>query len=153
MSAPETPAQGIDPLIGRTGEQFAFAVEHGKIREFTRATHTRNPAYAEGSVSPPTFLMCADHFQAKANSPWGDHPRNMARTLHAEQEFVFHGPPPAAGTQLSGQARIDRRYTKEGKRGGTMTFTEVVWEYRDDTGTLVSEVRSTLVETSKAAAK
>ena len=73
--------------------------------------------------------------------------------LHAEQEFIFHGPPPAAGTQLTAVGRIDKRYTKEGKRGGTMTFTEEVWEYQDQSGELVAEVRSTTVETSKAGGK
>jgi hypothetical protein len=142
-----------DELVGRTGEAFTFHVELGKVREFARATHTRNAAYTDGSVTPPTFLVTADHWRKRANDPWGDHPRNLARTLHAEQEFVFHGPPPAAGTQLSGVGRIDRRYAKEGKRGGIMTFTEEVWEYRDGSGVLVAEVRSTTVETTKAAAK
>ncbi len=148
MSAPDV---GQDALVGQTGAPFTFPVELGKIREFARATRSRNPAYADGSVSPATFLMAADHWQTRAHSAWGDHRRNLARTLHAEQEFVFHGTPPAAGTQLIGQARIDKRYTKDGKRGGVMTFTEVVWEYRDDAGVLVAEVRSTLVETSKVA--
>jgi hypothetical protein len=145
--------QGADPLVGRTGEPFTMAVEMGKIREFARATHTRNAAYENGSVSPATFLMCADLWRKRSNSPWGDHPRNLARMLHAEQEFIFHGPPPAAGTQLTAVGRIDKRYTKEGKRGGTMTFTEEVWEYQDQSGELVAEVRSTTVETSKAGGK
>lgn len=149
MSAPGT----ADDLVGRTGQPFDFPIESGKVREFTRAIGTRDPAYATGAVTPPTFLMAADHWQSRANSPWGDHPRNLARTLHAEQEFIFHGPPPPTGVQLRGQARIDRRYTKEGKRGGTMTFTEIVTEYRDLDDRLVAEVRATLVETSKAAGK
>ncbi len=148
MSA--APDGGTDDLVGRTGEPFVLPVELGKVREFARAITSREPAYADGSVTPPTFLMVADHWQGRANSPWGDHKRNIARTLHAEQEFVFHGPPPGAGTTLRGQARIDKRYVKEGKRGGTMTFTEVVTEYRDESDRLVAEVRSTTVETAKA---
>jgi hypothetical protein len=42
-------------------------------------------------------------------------------------------------------------YEKEGKRGGTMRFTEVVTEFRDASGVLVAESRSTTIETSKAA--
>ncbi|MCH5677570.1 FAS1-like dehydratase domain-containing protein [Streptomyces gilvus] len=138
-------------MVGRTGEPFEFPVELGKIREFARAVASRDVAYTDGSVTPPTFLMAADLWQSRANSPWGDHPRALARTLHAEQEFVFTGPPPAAGTTLRGQSRIDRRYTKHGRRGGTMTFTEVVTEYRDEQDRVIAEVRSTTVETSKAA--
>jgi hypothetical protein len=138
-------------LVGRTGEPFVFPIELGKIREFTRAIASREAAFTDGSVTPPTFLMAADHWQTRANAPWGDQRPNLARLLHAEQEFVFHGAPPAAGTGLRGQTRIDKRYVKEGKRGGTMTFTELVTEYHDGGGSLVAEVRSTLVETSKAA--
>jgi hypothetical protein len=137
--------------IGQTGESFDFTVELGKVREFARAIGSRNPAYVSGEVTPPTFLMAADLWQSRKNSAWGDIKRNLARTLHAEQEFVFHGPPPAVGAALHGQSRIDKRYTKEGKRGGVMTFTEVVTEYRNSAGTVVVEVRSTTVETAKAA--
>jgi hypothetical protein len=140
-----------DDLVGRTGEPFDFPIELGKVREFTRAIASRVPAFADGSVTPPTFLMAADHWQTRSNAPWGDRRPNLARLLHAEQEFVFHGPPPPVGTQLRGHARIDKRYVKEGKRGGTMTFTELVTEYHDESDRLVAEVRSTLVETSKAA--
>jgi hypothetical protein len=140
-----------DGLVGQAGEPFGFRVELGKAREFSRAIASRERAFIDGSVTPPSFLMVADHWQTRANSPWGDRRPNLARLLHAEQEFVFHGAPPAVGTHLRGQARIDKRYAKEGKRGGTMTFTELVTEYHDDDGRLVAEVRATLVETSKAA--
>ncbi len=153
MSAATDGGGGTDDLVGRTGEPFDFPIEFGKVREFTRATATREPAYADGSVTPPTFLMAAAFWQTRTNSPWGDHKLNQARTLHAEQEFVFQGPPPPVGMTLRGQARIDKRYAKEGKRGGTLTFSEIVTEFRDDQGQLVAEVRATLVETSKVAGR
>ena len=43
-----------------------------------------------------------------------------------------------------------RMVVEEGKRGGTMTFVEVVTEYRDMAGTVVAESRSTVIETSQA---
>ena len=89
-------------------------------------------------------------WQAPEASPWGDASLNWERILHGEQEFVFTGPPPAAGTELAAEARIDRIYEKEGKRGGTMTFVEVVTEYRDGSGAVVVESRSTIIETSQA---
>jgi uncharacterized membrane-anchored protein len=149
MTAPDQ----TDDLVGRTGEPFEFRVELGKIREFARAIASRDPAFADGEVTPPSFLMVADHCQRRQNSPWDGVKRNMARTLHAEQEFIFHGPPPGAGVTLQGQSRFDKRYQKEGKRGGMMTFTEVVTEYRDENDQIVAEVRSTTVETSKAASQ
>ena len=47
--------------------------------------------------------------------------------------------------------RVDDIYEKEGKRGGTMTFVITVSEFRDESGTLVAEARSTAIETGKPA--
>jgi len=69
--------------------------------------------------------------------------------MHAEQEYVFHGPPPRAGTTLTAQSRITEIYQKQGRRGGTLTFAVMVTEYRDETGRLVAEARLTGVETAQ----
>jgi N-terminal half of MaoC dehydratase len=138
----------------RIGKPFRMAVELGKIREFAAATRSTNPAHrgepGDTPVSPPTFLMSATLWQEAESSPWHGVQRNYDRILHGEQEFVFHEPPPWAGTVLTGQSRIERVYEKTGKRGGRMTFTDVVTEFRDDTGKLVAETRSTSIETSQA---
>ena len=49
------------------------------------------------------------------------------------------------------QTRVEEIYEKEGKRGGAMTFVVTVTEFRDATGTLVAEARSTAIETGKPA--
>lgn len=136
------------------GKPFDLWVETGKVREFAWATGTKDRAYAEQRpISPPTYLMTANFWQKPENAPWGDSPPDFRRLLHGEQEFIFHGPPPKAGDHLIGEVRIDKRYSKPGKRGGAMNFTETVTEYRDaDTRKLVAEVRATLIETSKVAA-
>ena len=123
------------------------------MREFARAVKSSNPAYvADGpqATSPPTFLAASTFWQGHESSPWGDTRLNWERILHGEQEFTFPGPPPAAGTELTAEARIDRVYEKEGKRGGTMRFAEMVTEYKDQTGTVVAESRTTMIETGKA---
>ena len=140
-------------IEGRRGAPFRVVVEEGKVREFARAVKSSNPAYvADGpqATSPATFLASSAFWQGSGASPWGNAKLNWERILHGEQEFVFPGPPPAAGTELTAEARIDRLYEKEGKRGGTMTFVEVVTEYRDAGGALVAESRSTIIETSQA---
>ena len=140
-------------IEGNRGQPFRVVVEEGKVREFARAVKSSNPAFvAEGpqATSPPTFLASSAFWQGAANSPWGDVKLNWERILHGEQEFVFPGAPPAAGTELTAEARIDRVFEKEGKRGGTMTFVEVVTEYRDGSGAVVAESRSTVIETGKA---
>ncbi len=140
-------------IEGRRGTPFRLVVEEGKVREFTRAVKSTNPAYVgEGpqATSPATFLASSSFWQGREHSPWGDTALNWERILHGEQEFVFPGPPPAAGTELTAEARIDRVYEKEGKRGGAMTFVELVTEYRDASGAVVAESRSTIIETSQA---
>jgi hypothetical protein len=133
---------------------FTMEVELGKIREFARATKSSNPEYltAERPVSPATFLMTSAFWSGAESVPWEDveDELDLARLLHGGQEFVFHGEPPRAGTRLVGRARIDRSYTKEGRRGGTMRFLEIVNEFRTPDGRLVAEARATLITTSQA---
>ena len=83
------------------------------------------------------------------SSPWALVQMDQKRGLHAEQEYVFHGPPPSAGTRLYCQSRIESIYEKEGRRGGTLTFAVMVTEMRDATGKLVAEARLSGVETAK----
>jgi hydroxyacyl-ACP dehydratase HTD2-like protein with hotdog domain len=75
------------------------------------------------------------------------------RGMHAEQEYVFYGPPPRAGTRLRCQSRIAEIYDKQGRRGGTLTFVVMVTEFRDAGGKLVAEARMTGVETAQAPAE
>lgn len=146
----------MDPnLVGRTGKPFEMVVEAGKLREFARATKSNDEAhYVEEPVAPATFLMTTPFWAGPESSAWGEGNLNLARLLHGEQEFVFHGPPPRAGTRLAAVARVERVYEKEGKRGGAMQFGVAVTEFRDvSTGELVAESRTTLIETSKSAAE
>jgi hypothetical protein len=141
-------------LVGRTGEPFTMVVELGKIREFARATKSRNPAYqgqpGDHPVSPGTFLMACEFWQHPESRALHGVRRDFARILHGEQEFTFHGPPPHAGDVLIGTEHVDKVYEKPGKRGGTMIFTEVVTVFRDPDGRCVAETRNTTIETSKA---
>jgi hypothetical protein len=75
----------------------------------------------------------------------------QSRTLHGDQEYLFHGPPPRAGAVLYATERLADRYEKAGRRGGIMRFAVVVTEFRDAAGTLVAESRMTLIETANPA--
>ncbi len=141
--------------IGATDDPFTMVVEYGKIREFARATKSASPAYLESDepVIPPTFLTTVSFWSPPGRSVFSKVKLDLRRLLHGGQEYTFHGPPPAAGTRLRVQTRVDDIYEKEGKRGGTMTFVVTVTEFRDDAGTLVAEARSTAIETGKPATK
>jgi N-terminal half of MaoC dehydratase len=140
--------------LGMTGKPFPVCIERGKIMEFAAATRSANPAYWADvhPVAPPTFLTTQMFWQEWAGqeaNPWQAVEFDQKRGMHAEQEYVFHGPPPRAGTVLVAQSRIAEIYTREGRRGGTLTFAVMVTEYRDETGRLVAEARLTGVETAR----
>ena len=137
--------------VGTKAEPFEMVVERGKIREFARATMSSNPDYLlePEPVSPPTFLMTVSFWTPPGSSAFSKVKLDMRRVLDGGREFVFHGPPPKAGTKLTAQTRVDDIYEKEGKRGGTMKFVVTVQEFRDERGNLVVESRSTAIETGR----
>jgi hypothetical protein len=138
--------------VGITDEPYPMTIERGKIREFARATMSENPDYLDDPTPPiePTFLTSVSFWTPTGQSVFSKVKMDLKRVLHGGQEYVFHGVPPRAGTELTMQTRIDKIYEKEGKRGGTMTFVETVTEFRDPEGKLVAEARSTAIETGQA---
>jgi hypothetical protein len=143
---------------GRTGTPYEIALERGKIMEFAAATHSSDPAYWDdpNPVVPPTFLTVQMFWSEWAQqrgqgdpNPWHHVELNQQRGMHAEQEYIFHGPPPRAGTVLTAQSRIGEIYDKQGRSGGAMTFAVMITEFRDESGTLVAEARLTGVETAR----
>ena len=98
---------------------------------------------------PPTFLTTTFFWQGEDSNPWSAVELDQQRGLHAEQEYVFYGPPPRAGTRLTCQSRISEIYAKEGRRGGEMTFAVMVTEFHDETGRLVADAKLTGVETAR----
>lgn len=139
-------------LVGKTGEPFRMRVELGKAREMAKATRsTAGPSVGgdeDDVLAPPTFLVTAAFWQRPEANPLKGAGLDLARILHGEQEFVFHGAPIAVGDVLDGVARVDQVYEKAGRRGGAMTFYEVVTEFHRS-GELVAETRSTLIETAR----
>jgi acyl dehydratase len=139
--------------VGKEGATFELVVERGKVREFARAVRATHPAYFEGEhvVSPPTFLTTMFFWEehvANAN-PWHEVKLDPKRGMHAEQEYVFHGEPPRAGTRLLCRSKIESVFAKEGKRGGKLTFAVMKTEMRDERGKLVAEAILTGVETEQ----
>lgn len=129
---------------------YEIPIERGKIREFARAAQSRNPAYDRpDAVVPPTFLTTAQNFWASGPSPMADLGFELARLLHGEEEYEFFGPPPRAGDVLTVESRLGERWEKEGRRGGTMRFAQIITEYRDPAGRLVAEQRTTAIETAR----
>ena len=141
---------------GIVGAPFELHVERGKIAEFARATLSNNRAYFDGDqpLSPPTFLTTMFFWEARVegSNPWHRVRMDQRRGMHAEQEYLFRGPPPRAGTRLIGRSRIESIFEKAGRRGGAMTFAVMSTEFRDARGQLVAEARMTGVETGQPSA-
>ena len=139
--------------VGLEGPAFPMAVERGKVREFARATQSTSAAYRDDPAPPvpPTFLMTMAFWSPpEAGELWNQVGMDLRRLLHGEQEFRFPKGPPRAGTQLTAKTRVESVTEKEGKRGGSMTFAVTVTEFRDESGEVVAEARSTAIETGRA---
>ena len=138
---------------GAEGAPFEMDIERGKIAEFAAATLSSHPDHVAGDhpVIPPTFLTSMFFWEDRTagSNPWDLVQMSQQRGMHAEQEYVFFGEPPRAGTRLQCTSRIESIYEKDGRRGGTLTFVLMVTEFRDESGRLVAEGRLTGVETSK----
>lgn len=127
-----------------------------------------------GIVAPPTFVQASAQFdpdyvlRPRDDRPWfgsGATPSSgapqpaagagragtgggTASVLHAEQRFEYHGLV-RAGDVLSAVTRPGRSWEKEGRRGGTLHFTESVTEYRNEQGDLVVTATSVGVRTER----
>ncbi len=128
-----------------------------------------------GVVAPPTFVQASSQYDPKfplrpvIGEPWfgsgkeatGIKPKvrkegdessgggDSARMLHAEQQYVYHQPI-RPGDDLTVTTRRGKSWEKEGRRGGTMSFSEVITEFRNQKGELVVTATSVGVTTGKA---
>jgi hypothetical protein len=137
--------------LGATGTPFTIPLERGKVREYATAIGSTHPDYfdADDPVIPAHFLTTTFFWEGDAGNPWDQVEMSQQRGMHAEQEYIFHGEPPRAGAKLTATSRIDAIYEKTSRSGSTLTFVEMVTDFRDDTGTLVAEAKMTAVETSE----
>ncbi len=74
--------------------------------------------------------------------------RRVGSGLHAEQRFEYHRVL-RAGDVLSAESHPGRTWERQGRRGGTLVFSEVVTEYRDHNGELVVTATSVGVRTER----
>jgi acyl dehydratase len=125
-----------------------------------------------GVIAPPSFPIAAAHWNPnhplrgvrRIPEPPPSPPRDPAseksgsggggggsltRLLHGEQRFAWHKPM-RPGMRLVVTTRPGKSWSKEGRRGGTMNFSEVISEYRDESGELVCTATSVGIITGKA---
>ena len=161
-------------------EGYAFPVDLTAIMLFASALGESNPVYYDevrakatplgGVIAPPTFGAASAHWnphhffrgvrRIPAPGPSGTAGAPAARTergegggaariLHGEQRFEYHAPL-RPGMRLRVVTRPGKTWEKEGRRGGTLRFSESVSEYRDEEGRLVLVSTSVGIVTEKA---
>lgn len=157
-----------------------FPIEAGHIMMFARSIGDANKIYydedyAKGTepgaiVAPPTFVQASAQFDpdyflrprigqewfGSAKGPTGITKKEGSGGggggggLHAEQHYVYHRQP-KAGDVLSATTKPGKSWEKEGRRGGKLSFSESVTEYRDQDGELVVTATSVGVRTERPA--
>jgi hypothetical protein len=146
-----------------------FPIEAGHILLFARAIGDESPAYtgaitgADTVFAPPTFVQASAQFdpdyvlRPQEGEAWFGSGRNATGLsepsatsggLHAEQHFTYHRPL-KAGDVLTATLRDGEAWEKQGRRGGTLVFSERIVEYRDQHGELVVTARAVGVRTAK----
>lgn len=96
-------------------------------------------------VRTPTEGSAGDVAEGSA----GARPRGGGGSgLHAEQRFDYHKVL-RLGDVLSAETRPGRRWERQGRRGGSLIFSEVVTEYRDEDGELVITATAVGVRTER----
>lgn len=147
----------LEDQIGLSGPKYEVDIERGKIREFARAMSAPLPDFNEGRnpVIPATFLVNAPY-------TWGytlERPRGTALaqidhdlsvSLHAGEQFTFHGSLPRAGDRLIARGQLESVQRKSGAQGGELTFLTFLTAYHAPDGTLRAEQRSISVTTAQA---
>jgi len=136
--------------LGEEGPPFEMDIERGKIDEFARAVRAASAEHFQGEnpVIPSTFLTTTFFWEKRVEgaNPWHLVQMSEERGMHAEQEYVFHGPPPRAGDRLWCTSKITEIWDKQSRSGATLTFVKMVTEFRDSEGVLVAEGVLTGVE-------
>ena len=147
-----------------------FPVEASHILMFARAIGDPNRVYADAAyaatsevgaiIAPPTFVQASAQFdpeyflRPKIGEPWFGSGREATGVevqasgggLHAEQHYEYHRPL-CAGEVLSTTVLEGKSWEKEGRRGGTLQFSETIIEYRNPAGELVVTARGVGVRT------
>jgi acyl dehydratase len=153
-----------------------FPVEASHILMFARAVGDPNLIYADaeyavgtevgGIIAPPTFVQASAQFdpdyvlRPKPGEAWfgsGREATGVAEQatsggLHAEQHYEYHRPL-LAGEVLTATVLDGKSWEKEGRRGGTLSFSETVTEYRTLSGELVVTARGVGVRTGNVVAQ
>lgn len=139
-------------LIGRSLGTTTAEVEKGRLRFFAKAIGETNPIYTDEAAAraaghralpvPPTFLICLESEGRDLFEMMKILNFDLARILHAEQEFIYHQPA-YAGDTLTFETKVADVYEK---KGGALQFVVNSTRVTNQHGEHVADVRASLVQ-------
>jgi acyl dehydratase len=139
-------------LIGRELGVTTVAVEKGRLRAFAHAIGETNPVYFDDGAArdaghpalpvPPTYLFCLEGEGRDIMDLLNTLQFDMARILHAEQEFTYHKMC-HAGDTLTFDTRIADIFDK---KGGALQFAVNQTRVTNQHGEHVADLRCSLVQ-------
>lgn len=108
------------------------------------------PWFGSGRSPSGTAQPADESTEAGTQGSSSSRPREASggTGLHAEQHFEYHRHP-RPGDVLTVTVRRGQSWERQGRRGGTLRFSESITEYRDQDGELVVTARAVGVRTSK----
>jgi acyl dehydratase len=137
-------------LVGTEVEPFQFPVERGQIRSFCRAIFEDSPTFldAERPPAPPTFTRAMNLWSENFVDHYFSIGIDVERVLHGEQRFQYHGLV-HAGDTLTVKPKLAEMFTKEGRRGGLLTFVVHEFVFTNQHGRDVVRTRNVTIQASK----
>ena len=153
LAKPGPPARAYGPrmidssIVGREIGCVSFPLDRSKLAELSKALGDPDPAWwAPDSPAPPTVTVIADHWREGGVAGLVDAIGvDLARVLHGEVSFEYLAPV-RAGDELTARQVVSDVTTREGKRGGAMTFVTVDTEFTNQHGELAVRRTDTLIE-------
>jgi hydroxyacyl-ACP dehydratase HTD2-like protein with hotdog domain len=148
-------------IEGKVLETVTFDLSRSKLAELARSFHEESRVWSDPYAAraagfatipvPPTATVIADHEReggalAHAEKLGVD----IGRLLHGEASWEFERPL-RLDDRLTATSKVTGVTSREGKRGGTMSFITTETTFRDQDGAPVATRRDTLIETGARA--
>jgi hypothetical protein len=147
----------IDPsIVGQEIARVSFPVDRSKLAELSKAFGDGDPAWwdpdaagadgFDGIPTPPTVTVLMDHWREGGVAGLVDAVgADLARVLHGEVAWEYLVPV-RGGDELAARQVVKGVTTREGKRGGAMTFISIDTEFTNQRGELAVRRSDTLIE-------
>jgi len=137
--------------IGHELPASTLPIERSRLRFFAKAIGETDPVYTDEAAArdagypdlpaPPTFLFAAELDSGTTDRLLADLGIPLAKLLHGEQGFTYHGSA-CVGDTVTVRSRIEDIYDK---KNGALEFVVKTSRATNQRGDLVAEMRTVIV--------